>query len=100
VFPRNATSQRAKKGDASKEALAQVQQVKTKYVLPINVELPRIKARKITEEERNQNVYSILHKARMDQKLKGAREKRAKDKKEGKNKDKKSKKAEEEPMED
>jgi len=100
VFPRNATSQRAKKGDASKEALKQVQQNTTKNVLPIHVDLPRIKPRKITEEERNQNVYSILHKARMDEKLKGAREKRAKDKKEGKNKDKNKKKVEEEPMDE
>jgi len=100
VFPRNMTSKRAKKGDAGKEELKKVQQVADKNILPIRVELPRIKARKITEEERNQNVYGILHKARMDEKLKGARDKRAKDKKDGKFKDKKSKKVEEEAMED
>jgi len=101
VFPRNPTSHRAKKGDANKEELKKVEQVTSRHVLPIDTNLPRIKARKITADERADNVVAKLHKARMDAKLKGAREKRAKDKKEGKAaKDKKAKKQEEEAMED
>jgi hypothetical protein len=48
--------------------------------------LPRIKARVIVPAETEGSVFKILHKARMDEKLWGAREKRAKDKKEGKKK--------------
>jgi len=102
LFPRNPTSQRAKKGDATKEELAKVTQVTTRHVLPIDPAAlqKRVKARKITKDEANSEVYKVLHKARMDQKLRGAREKRAKDKAEGKTKEKKKQEASEEAMDD
>ena len=95
VFPRNPTSQKAKKGDATKEETKAAQQVNLESAFPIQETLPRIKARKITKEELAANVYATLHKARVDEKLWGAREKRAKDKKEGKGKKKGEKKEEE-----
>jgi len=80
VFPRNATSKRAKKGDSSKEQQSQVKQVLTKQVLPVTVSLSRVKPRKITKDERAATVTAVLRKALTDGKLWGVREKRAKDK--------------------
>lgn len=79
VFPRK-NSKKFKKGDSSKEACAAAIQVTDKMVLPITVPAERIKARKITSEEREANVAATVRKARTDAKLWGAREKRAADK--------------------
>lgn len=80
VFPRNNTSKRAKKGDATAEERAAVSQVTSKQVLPIVQPTQRLRARKITAEEKERNVAALLRKARTDGKLWGKREKRAKDK--------------------
>jgi len=80
VFPRNSTSKRVKKGDATKEERQKVKQVQGKQVLPIAVKTPRIKARKITKEEKEATVTAVLRKALTDGKLWGVREKRSKDK--------------------
>ena len=82
VFPRNPTSKRAKKGDSSKEELAQAKQVTTIDVLPLSATVHdhKAKARRITKEERGANVAAVLRKALTDSKLWGMREKRAKDK--------------------
>lgn len=79
VFPRNNTSKRAKKGDATPEERAAVSQVVGKQVLPVTAPAPRLKARKITAEEKERTVSAILRKAHTDGKLWGAREKRAAD---------------------
>jgi len=91
IFPRNPTSKRAKKGDATKEDAKKAEQVSISTAFPIELPQPRTKARKITKEERETVVAKVLHKARMDAKLWGIREKRAKDKKEGKTKSQKKK---------
>jgi len=80
VFPRNATSKRVKKGDASKDERQNVKQITTKHILPITIKEQRIKARKITKEERDATVTKTLRKALTDAKLWGVREKRAKEK--------------------
>jgi large subunit ribosomal protein L13e len=91
VFPRNATSKRAKKGDATKDELKKATQVSVANLFPIAQPVVRAKARKITEAERNANVARVIRTARLDEKLWGRREKRAKDKAEGKKKEKKDK---------
>jgi len=91
VFPRNPTSKRAKKGDASKDELKKAQQVSVANLFPVTQPFVRAKARKITEAERNAVVSRVVRTARLDEKLWGRREKRAKDKAEGKKKEKKDK---------
>jgi len=80
IFPRNPTSSRAKKGDSTPAELSQAKQNTNKDVIPINQTLPRLRARKISRDERLAEVTKVLRKALTDQKRKGAREKRAKDK--------------------
>jgi large subunit ribosomal protein L13e len=78
LFPRNATSKRVKKGDSSKEERQNAKQVSGNHVLPIAIKETRIKARKITKDERDATVTKVLRKALTDSKLWGVREKRAK----------------------
>ena len=82
VFPRNPTSKRAKKGDSSKEELAQAKQVTAVHTLPLSLSVHqhKVKARKVSKEEREATVAAVLRKALTDEKLWGVREKRAKDK--------------------
>jgi large subunit ribosomal protein L13e len=88
VFPRNPTSQRAKRGDSSKADLAKAVQVALPHVLAIDPAtantVHHVKARKIAKDEREFEAKKTLNKLRKDEKLKGRREKRAKDKKDGK----------------
>jgi len=81
VFPRNATSKRAKKGDANKEARKHIaKQVDMDVAYPATVAPAKSKARKITAAEREATVTAVLRKARTDALLWGRREKRAADK--------------------
>ena len=82
VFPRNPTSKRAKKGDSSKEELAQAKQVTALQTLPTSAmaHTHKSKARKVSKAEREATVAAVLRKALTDEKLWGVREKRAKDK--------------------
>jgi len=82
VFPRKPTSKRLKKGDASKDERKEVQQLLADKVMPIVENVPRIKARKLTAEEKDSKTFVTrrLRKERTDAKLWGIREKRAKDK--------------------
>jgi len=80
VFPRNPTSKRIKAGDSKKEERSGVTQVSTSNSFPISVKLSKVKARKITKDEREATVTQVLRKARTDALLWGRREKRAKDK--------------------
>ena len=80
IFPRKPTSQRVKKGDSSVEERKAVSQVMSKQVLPISLPEKRIRARAITQEERDRTVTALLRKTLTDGKLWGQREKRAKEK--------------------
>jgi len=82
VFPRNPTSQRTKKGDATAEDVKQVGAQILGEVLPITQDASRVKPRKITKAEREASgsVAATLRKALTDAKMWGLREKRAKDK--------------------
>lgn len=80
VFPRKPNSQKPKKGDATAEERQAVSQTKSRRIVALPSQHPRLKARVITQEERNRSVQQILRKAYSDAKLWGVREKRAKDK--------------------
>jgi large subunit ribosomal protein L13e len=80
IFPRNPTSKRVKKGDSSEADLKSAKQVLADHVLPISQPIAKFKARKISKDEREATVTTVLRKALTDAKLKGVREKRAKDK--------------------
>lgn len=77
VFPRN--NRRMKKGDATPEERSQAVQIKDKDILPIVEKLPKIRSRKITQEERDTVVTAVLRKELTDSKLWGQREKRARE---------------------
>jgi len=80
LFPRNPTSSRVKKGDSTPAELTQAKQVTTRDVIPIVSTQSRLRARKITKEERLTDVTKVLRKALTDSKRWGAREKKSKDK--------------------
>jgi len=81
LFPRNATSKRAKKGDTPKAQRANVaKQTVTSASFPAVVKQKKIHAQKITAKERDATVTTVLRKARTDALLWGRREKREKDK--------------------
>lgn len=80
LFPRNPTSKRIKKGDATADERKAVEQVFTRHVLPLPTAERRVPARAITKEERERTVTAIIRKTRTDGKLWGIREKRAKEK--------------------
>lgn len=48
-------------------------------VLPVKQQIRREKAREITEEEKNFDVYCYLRRIRADKRLKGARDKKARE---------------------
>lgn len=77
VFPRKANA--PKKGDATAEELKLATQLKTE-VLPIRQSSRRVKARKITDEDRKFNAFTTLRTVRADNNLWGVREKKAKEK--------------------
>jgi large subunit ribosomal protein L13e len=81
VFPRKNASKRIRKGDATVEQRKAIgEQIKEKSVLPINQRPARVRARAITDKEREVNVAALLRKSLTDAKLWGMREKRAKEK--------------------
>jgi len=100
VFPRNPTSKRARKGDATRDDTKKAEQVSISQAFPVAIQLARIKARKITKDEVAFEAAKTLRKQRMDAKLWGAREKRAKDKAAGKTKKDTKKSSEETEMAD
>jgi len=78
LFPRNKKIPR--KGDSTKEELAQAKQQTTKVVDPPRLKQRKQKARLITEDEKKVNVYEKLRQARATARLAGIRKKRAADK--------------------
>jgi len=78
--PKKGEAPKPKKGDSSKEEQSKAQQQKTKVVDPPRQRVLRAKARLITEDEKNVNVYAKLRQARSTARLVGIRKKRAADK--------------------
>lgn len=54
-------------------------QVGGKALMPVHVSVRREKARVITDEEKKQNIYMVLRKARANARLHGVRAKKAKE---------------------
>jgi len=75
VFPRKPTSQRVKAGDAKVEERKAAKQVLAKNPLPIVQPKRKVRARRITGQERDTNTQAVLRKARTDALRWGAREK-------------------------
>jgi len=78
IFPRKTKD--PKKGDSTPAERKLGVQVINKSVIPVHVPVRSLRARKITQQERDTVVAKVLRKSLTDQKLAGAREKRAKDK--------------------
>jgi len=78
IFPRN--KKVSKKGDSTKEELAQAKQQTSKVVDPLRLKDRKQKARPITEDEKKVNVYEKLRQARATARLIGIRKKRAAEK--------------------
>ncbi|CAB3980078.1 60S ribosomal L13 [Paramuricea clavata] len=77
IFPRKAS--KPKQGDSEASELEMVKQLQGD-VLPIQRMTMPIKARQITDEERNVSVFTTMRMARANKRLLGIRAKRAKDK--------------------
>jgi len=81
VFPRKPRSQRVKSGDSKVEERASAKaQVLSKNPIPVVQPKRKIRARRITAQERDTKTQKVLRKARTDAHRLGAREKRAKEK--------------------
>ena len=74
VFPK--VAKKPKKGDSQPADLQNIKQLEGP-ILPVTQINPRLKARKITDEERKKSVYSTLRYARSKLRLQGKRAKRA-----------------------
>eukprot|EP00162_Nutomonas_longa_P004841 comp15548_c0_seq1/m.23795 comp15548_c0_seq1/g.23795 ORF comp15548_c0_seq1/g.23795 comp15548_c0_seq1/m.23795 type:complete len:222 (-) comp15548_c0_seq1:109-774(-) len=71
----------AKDGAAPAAQLSTVTQLKSKRVLPLGGKrVPRVKARKITDQEKKDSVYKILRQVRTNTRLEGRRKKAAEQK--------------------
>ncbi|KAK9765826.1 60S ribosomal protein L13 [Basidiobolus ranarum] len=75
VFPKKAG--KPKKGDSEASELAEAKQV-SGAIMPVTQVYQKEKARKITDEEKNQSAYATLRNVRSEQRYRGIREKRAK----------------------
>merc|ERR1719223_626412 len=73
VFPRKSGKKGVKQGDTPKSELQNVAQNTLKEIIPVPKPALRIKARKITDEEKEKSAYKILKKARTNKKYLGAK---------------------------
>merc|ERR1711988_72337 len=64
IFPRKSGKKGVKKGDTPKSELQNVAQNTLKEIIPVPKPALRIKARAITDAEKENSVYKILKKAR------------------------------------
>merc|ERR1711865_557761 len=71
VFPKKSGKKCVKKGDTARSELQNVAQNTLKEIIPIPKQALRIKARKITDAEKEKSVYKILKKARTNKKYLG-----------------------------
>jgi len=80
IFPRKPSSQRVKKGDATKEEIKSSKQITSSTVLSVPTPSNRTKARVIKSAERSTESHTIARKALTDSKRWGARQKRREEK--------------------
>merc|ERR1712194_337467 len=73
VFPKGSGKKCVKKGDTPRSELANVAQNTIKEIIPIPKTQLRIKARKITDDEKEKSAYKILKKARTNKKYLGTK---------------------------
>merc|ERR1712014_146176 len=76
IFPRKSGKKGVKKGDTPKSELQNVAQNTLKEIIPVERPQLRIKARAITEEEKEASAYKKMKKARTDKKYFGAKKKK------------------------
>merc|ERR1711957_629666 len=77
IFPKGSGKKCVKKGDTARSELQNVAQNTLKDIIPVPKPSLRIKARKITKEEKEGSAYKKLKKARTAQKFFGERKKKA-----------------------
>merc|ERR1712070_388765 len=77
VFPRGSGKKCVKKGDTPRSELQNVAQNTLKEIIPVPKPTLRIKARKITDAEKEKSAYKTLKKARTDKKYLGEKLKKA-----------------------
>merc|ERR1711865_512750 len=73
VFPRGSGKKCVKKGDTPKSELQNVAQNTLKEIIPVPKPTLRVKARKITDAEKEKSAYKTLKKARTNKKYLGAK---------------------------
>merc|ERR1712194_704792 len=73
VFPKGSGKKCVKKGDTPRSELVNVAQNTLKEIIPIPKTVLRIKARKITDAEKEKPAYKILKKARTNKKYAGVK---------------------------
>jgi len=73
VFPRGSGKKSVKKGDTPKSELQNVAQNTLKEIIPVPKPALRVKARKITDAEKEKSAYKTLKKARSNKKYLGAK---------------------------
>merc|ERR1711865_366746 len=78
IFPKGSGKKCVKKGDTPRSELANVAQNTLKEIIPIPKTALRIKARKITDAEKEKSAYKILKKARTNKKYAGVKLTKAK----------------------
>merc|ERR1712066_936484 len=78
IFPKKSGKNGVKKGDTPKSELQDVAQNTLKEIIPIPKPALRIKARKITSEEKEHSAYKALKKARTNKKYLGEKLKKEK----------------------
>merc|ERR1719298_305130 len=77
IFPKGSGKKAVKKGDTPKSELQNVAQNTLKEIIPVPKPALRIKARKITAEEKDKSAYKVLKKARTNKKYLGEKLKKA-----------------------
>merc|ERR1719271_1221217 len=73
VFPRGSGKKCVKKGDTPRSGLQNVAQNTLKEIIPVPKPALRIKARKITDAEKEKSAYKTLKKARTNSKYLGVK---------------------------
>merc|ERR1711971_419359 len=78
IFPKKSGTKGVKQGDTPKAELQNVAQNTLKEIIPIPKPTLRIKARKITSDEKEKSAYKTLKKVRTNKKYLGEKLKKAK----------------------
>merc|ERR1712128_279621 len=73
IFPKGSGKKCVKKGDTPRSELSNVAQNTLKAIIPVPKPALRIKARKITDAEKEKSAYKILKKARTNKKYAGTK---------------------------